>query len=249
MGLLPDGDRRPLTTPGRRAGAGAGRGRRGVAAGKRFGRRRLTARLAWPAQRLGAIRPPVPVAEGLDEATAAFFVGLTALSTVIVRPLTGWLGDRNRSRGSAPSVCSWEPSPRCAGVQRRRPLAHRGLRHLVRVRRWHQLRDVGAGRRLLRPQPLRRDSGLDQHVPELRLDARRGAHRLDLRPDAELHVRADRLHHLLRRGRLILWRLPHPSDQRGSRPAHSATNRTARQAASGGALSRCRRIANRTPHR
>jgi nitrate/nitrite transporter NarK len=32
--------------------------------------------------------------KGLDQPTAAFFVGLTAFCTVIVRPLTGWLGDR-----------------------------------------------------------------------------------------------------------------------------------------------------------
>jgi len=38
---------------------------------------------------------PLLVWKGLDEATAAFFVGLTALSTVVVRPLTGWLGDRH----------------------------------------------------------------------------------------------------------------------------------------------------------
>jgi MFS family permease len=37
---------------------------------------------------------PLLVWKGLDEPTAAFFVGLTALCTVIVRPLTGWLGDR-----------------------------------------------------------------------------------------------------------------------------------------------------------
>ena len=37
---------------------------------------------------------PLLVSKGLDEPTAAFFVGLAALSTVIVRPLTGWLGDR-----------------------------------------------------------------------------------------------------------------------------------------------------------
>jgi MFS family permease len=37
---------------------------------------------------------PLLVWKGTDEPTAAFFVGLTALSTVIVRPLTGWLGDR-----------------------------------------------------------------------------------------------------------------------------------------------------------
>jgi MFS family permease len=37
---------------------------------------------------------PLLVWKGLDETTAAFFVGLTAFFTVIVRPLTGWLGDR-----------------------------------------------------------------------------------------------------------------------------------------------------------
>jgi MFS family permease len=37
---------------------------------------------------------PLLVWKGLDQPTAAFFVGLAAFSTVIVRPLTGWLGDR-----------------------------------------------------------------------------------------------------------------------------------------------------------
>jgi nitrate/nitrite transporter NarK len=37
---------------------------------------------------------PLLVWKGLDQPTAAFFVGLMAFSTVIVRPLTGWLGDR-----------------------------------------------------------------------------------------------------------------------------------------------------------
>jgi MFS family permease len=37
---------------------------------------------------------PLLVWKGLDEHTAAFFVGLAAFSAVIVRPLTGWLGDR-----------------------------------------------------------------------------------------------------------------------------------------------------------
>jgi sugar phosphate permease len=37
---------------------------------------------------------PLLVWKGLDEKTAAFFVGLTAFCTVIARPLTGWLGDR-----------------------------------------------------------------------------------------------------------------------------------------------------------
>src|SRR5262249_10876802 len=36
---------------------------------------------------------PLLVWKGLDEATAAFYVAVTALATVIVRPLTGWLGD------------------------------------------------------------------------------------------------------------------------------------------------------------
>jgi MFS family permease len=37
---------------------------------------------------------PLLVWKGLDEHTAAFFVGLTAFSAVITRPLSGWLGDR-----------------------------------------------------------------------------------------------------------------------------------------------------------
>ena len=37
---------------------------------------------------------PLLVWKGLDEPAAAFYVGLTALATVVVRPLTGWLGDR-----------------------------------------------------------------------------------------------------------------------------------------------------------
>jgi len=37
---------------------------------------------------------PLLVWKGLDQPTAAFFVGLMALSTIIIRPLTGWLGDR-----------------------------------------------------------------------------------------------------------------------------------------------------------
>jgi MFS family permease len=37
---------------------------------------------------------PLLVWKGLDEPKAAFIVGLTALCTVIVRPLAGWIGDR-----------------------------------------------------------------------------------------------------------------------------------------------------------
>jgi MFS family permease len=36
---------------------------------------------------------PLLVWKGLDQPSAAFFVGLTALSTAIARPLLGWLGD------------------------------------------------------------------------------------------------------------------------------------------------------------
>jgi len=37
---------------------------------------------------------PLLVWKGLDQSTAAFFVGLMSFSAVVVRPLTGWLGDR-----------------------------------------------------------------------------------------------------------------------------------------------------------
>ena len=48
---------------------------------------------------------PLLVWKGLDQPTAAFFVGLTALCTVIVRPLTGWLGDhRSKQKIGAAGV-------------------------------------------------------------------------------------------------------------------------------------------------
>ena len=37
---------------------------------------------------------PLLVWKGLDESAAAFFVGLMAFATILIRPLTGWLGDR-----------------------------------------------------------------------------------------------------------------------------------------------------------
>lgn len=37
---------------------------------------------------------PLLVWKGMDQPTAAFFVGLLSFTTVIIRPLTGWLGDR-----------------------------------------------------------------------------------------------------------------------------------------------------------
>jgi len=36
---------------------------------------------------------PLLVWKGVDQPTAAFFVGLMAFSTILIRPLTGWLGD------------------------------------------------------------------------------------------------------------------------------------------------------------
>ncbi len=37
---------------------------------------------------------PLLVWKGLDQSTAAFFVGLMSFCAIVVRPLTGWLGDR-----------------------------------------------------------------------------------------------------------------------------------------------------------
>ena len=96
---------------------------------------------------------PLLVWKGLDEPKAAFIVGLTALGTVIVRPLTGWLGDRrskqsDRRRRRPPRG----HRPRRARIQQRGDLGDGTLRHPVLVRRRHQLGDVGAGRGLLRPR-------------------------------------------------------------------------------------------------
>src|SRR5207245_2987852 len=74
---------------------------------------------------------------------------------------------------------------------------------------------VGPGGRRLRSRSLRDDPGLDQHVPEFCLDASGRVHRLDLRPDAELHPGVDRVRDLLRRGRARLVADP-ASDAAGS---------------------------------
>lgn len=101
MGLLPDGER---AEAGELVGGAVGRAHRD-------GPHDFTAREAlrtpafWLLAAFHSLRNvpysgvtvhfvPLLVWKGLDEPTAAFFVGLTALATAVVRPLTGWLGDR-----------------------------------------------------------------------------------------------------------------------------------------------------------
>jgi MFS family permease len=98
MGLLPDGER--ATTDDARQSA------RPLKDAQEFtAREALRTPVFWllaafhglrnvPYSGVSVHMVPLLVWNGLDEPTAAFFVGLTALSTVVVRPLTGWLGDR-----------------------------------------------------------------------------------------------------------------------------------------------------------
>ena len=98
MGLLPDGEQRT-------AGGATDTG------GRESGPREFTTREAlrtpafWLLAAFHSLRNvpyagvtvhlvPLLVWKGLDEKTAAIFVGLTALCTAVVRPITGWLGDR-----------------------------------------------------------------------------------------------------------------------------------------------------------
>ena len=102
MGLLPDGERRAFHEPS----AGVLRPEhRPRDAGEFTAREALRTPAFWLLAAFHGLRNvpysgvsvhlvPLLVWKGLDQPTAAFFVGLTALSTVIVRPLTGWLGDR-----------------------------------------------------------------------------------------------------------------------------------------------------------
>jgi MFS family permease len=102
MGLLPDGERRPA--------GGALDWKPATGEAHEFTTRQAvrTPTFWWLAAFHGLRNVPysgvtvhlVPllVWKGLDEPMAAFFVGLTAFATVIVRPLTGWLGDRQSKR-------------------------------------------------------------------------------------------------------------------------------------------------------
>src|SRR5205814_1912157 len=101
MGLLPDGERAAShhRSPDGRAHAHAGDTREFTA------REALRTPTFWLLATFHSLRNipysavtvhlvPLLVWKGLDQSGAAFFVGLVALSTVFVRPLTGWLGDR-----------------------------------------------------------------------------------------------------------------------------------------------------------
>ena len=102
MGLLPDGERRAFHDPLE----GALRPAHRLGDTQEFtAREALRTPAFWLLAAFHGLRNvpysgvfvhlvPLLVWKGLDQPTAAFFVGLTALSTVIVRPLTGWLGDR-----------------------------------------------------------------------------------------------------------------------------------------------------------
>ena len=100
MGLLPDGDRgAPHDQPV------GGRARMHLADAHEYtAREALRTPTFWLLAVFHGLRNvpysgvtvhlvPLLVWKGLDQPMAAFFVGLTAFSTVIVRPLTGWLGD------------------------------------------------------------------------------------------------------------------------------------------------------------
>src|SRR5437899_443407 len=101
MGLLPDGERPTAHDPS----AGAVRPEHRPDDMREFtAREALRTRAFWLLAAFHGLRNipysgvsvhlvPLLVWKGLDEPMAAFFVGLTAFSTVIVRPLMGWLGD------------------------------------------------------------------------------------------------------------------------------------------------------------
>ena len=102
MGLLPDGERRPPPPPAAVAITPIHLSRD---SGEFTAREALRTPAFWflavfhglrnlPYAGVSVHLVPLLLWQGLDEPTAAFFVGLMAFSTVIVRPLTGWLGDR-----------------------------------------------------------------------------------------------------------------------------------------------------------
>ena len=101
MGLLPDGEREALHHPS----AGAVRPEHRLGDAPEFSAREALRMPAFwllaafhglrniPYSGVSVHLVPLLVWKGLDQPTAAFFVGLTAFSTVIVRPLMGWMGD------------------------------------------------------------------------------------------------------------------------------------------------------------
>ena len=101
MGLLPDGEREIVHPPS----AGAVRPDHRLSEAQEFSAREALRMPAfWRLAAFHGLRNipysgvsvhlvPLLVWKGLDQPTAAFFVGLTAFSTVIVRPLMGWMGD------------------------------------------------------------------------------------------------------------------------------------------------------------
>jgi MFS family permease len=102
MGLLPDGDRRARADP---SAVVVGSVRRLRQTQEFTTREALRTPTFWLLAAFHGLRNipyggvsvhlvPLLVWKGLDQPTAAFVVGLMAFSTVIVRPLTGWLGDR-----------------------------------------------------------------------------------------------------------------------------------------------------------
>ncbi len=102
MGLLPDGDHRAPHTP---PAVIVRPVRRLREAEELTAREALRTSAFWLLAAFHGLRNvpyggvsvhlvPLLVWKGLDQPTAAFFVGLMAFSTIIVRPVTGWLGDR-----------------------------------------------------------------------------------------------------------------------------------------------------------
>ena len=102
MGLLPDGERQPYPT---RTGAAARHRRPARDLVELTTREALRTSSFWLVAAFHSLRNipyagvtvhlvPLLVWKGLDESTAAFFVVLMSFSSIVVRPLTGWLGDR-----------------------------------------------------------------------------------------------------------------------------------------------------------
>jgi MFS family permease len=252
MGLLPDGEPRALHNPS----AVVTRRVRRLRESEEFtAREALRTPAFWLMAAFHGLRNvphagvsvhlvPLLVWKGLDEHTAAFFVGLAAFSAVIVRPLTGWLvKTEDRRPGShARGVGSCR-----VDVQQWCPLAYGFLRHLVFVRRWRQFGDVGAGRGLFRPQPFCLDSRLDRDDSEPCRHASSGIHRLDLRPDAELRLCSHPIHRHLRPGWPgIVASAPSQTATGAGGPRQSSARHPTITALS--LCRRCRKFERRTDH-